>query len=215
MKIGLAGSVFVALLTAATPDRRLVPQDVFNLEYTSDPQISPDGRQVVYVRHFADIMTDRNYSNLWIVDFNGSNQRPLTTGNYSDSSPRWSPDGSRLAYISDRGGSPQVWVRWLDSGQTAKLTSLQEAPATINWSPDGKWLSFHALVPVAAPKIAEVPAAPKGATWAAPPVIIDKLIYRFNDAGYLKPGYHHIFVIPSDGGTPRQISSGNFNHGGV
>lgn len=215
MKLLLASCVFAAVLVAAAPDRRLVPQDVFNIEYTSDPQISPDGRQVVYVRHFADIMTDKNYSNLWIVDFNGSNHRPLTTGNYSDSAPRWSSDGGRLAYVSDRSGSPQIWVRWLDSGQTAKLTSLQESPAGINWSPDGKLLSFHALAPESALKIAEIPSAPKGATWAAPPVIIDKLIYRFNDAGYLKSGYHHIFVIPSEGGTPRQISGGNFDHGGV
>jgi acylaminoacyl-peptidase len=215
MKLPLAGVAFAVCLAGAAPDRRLTADDVFNMEYASDPQISPDGRRVVYARQFADIITDRNYSNLWIVDFDGSNHRPVTTGGFSDASPRWSPDGSRIAYISDRSGSPQIWVRWMDSGQTAKLTSLQESPAGISWSPDGKWIAFNSLVQSSPRKIADIPAAPKGAKWADPPVIIDKLVYRFNDAGYLKAGYHHLFVIPSEGGTPRQVSSGDFNHGGA
>ena len=87
--------------------------DVFNLEYTSDPQISPDGEWVVYVRQFADVMTDMNYSNLWLIRANGTDHRPLTTGQFHDSSPRWSPDGSRVAFMSDRDGTPQVFMYWI------------------------------------------------------------------------------------------------------
>jgi dipeptidyl aminopeptidase/acylaminoacyl peptidase len=209
-------AIFLAALAPAlfAASNRLSPSDAFQLELVADPQISPDGKRVVYVRQFADLMTDRNYSNLWIVDFDGSNHRPLTTGNYSDTSPRWSPDGSRLAYLSDREGSPQIHVRWMDTGQSARITNIQQPPSGINWSPDGKWISLVVLVPSPAPKIADVMPAPPGAKWADPPVIVNTMTYRFDQAGYLKPGYHHLFVVPAEGGTPRQISSGDFQHGG-
>src|SRR5215467_12680644 len=104
---------------------RLEPMDVFRVQVASDPQISPDGKRIVYVRQSADISADRRVSNLWIVNFDGSEHRPLTTGMYGDSSPRWSPDGTRIAYVSDRDGKSQLYVRWMDTGQTAKLTDLE------------------------------------------------------------------------------------------
>ena len=99
--------------------------DIFELQRAADPRISPDGSQVVYVRSFMDIMTDRRRSNLWIVDFEGTNHRPLTTGNENDSSPRWSPDGSKLLYVSSFDGSTQLWCRWMDTGQTATMPSRE------------------------------------------------------------------------------------------
>jgi dipeptidyl aminopeptidase/acylaminoacyl peptidase len=200
---------------AAAPSSRLTLNDIFQLETARDPQISPDGKRIVYVRSFADIMGDQRHSNLWIVNFDGSGHRPLTTGKFSDANPRWSPDGSQLAFTSNREGGGQIWRMWLDSGQLAKLTNVQQAPGGINWSPDGKWISFTALVPDGPRKpIAEIPVPPEGAKWADPAKVIDKLVYRFNGAGYLKPGFVHLFVVPSEGGTPRQISSGAFQHGG-
>jgi Tol biopolymer transport system component len=96
---------------------RLNASDIFNLQYASDPQISPDGKRIVYVRTFADIMTDKRLSNLWIVGFDGNDHRALTAGNLSDESPRWSPDGTRLAFLSDRDGTRQLYVRWMDTGK--------------------------------------------------------------------------------------------------
>ena len=90
---------------------RLTATDIFNIQYAQDPQISPDGKKIVYVRAFSDIMSDRNYSNLWTINPDGSDNRPLTTGSHQDNSPRWSPDGTRLAYISDLDGHPQIYVR--------------------------------------------------------------------------------------------------------
>ncbi len=212
--------VVLFLLSAAcfagTP-ARLSLTDIFQIETARDPQISPDGKRIVYVRTFADIMGDLRHSNLWVVNFDGTGHRPLTSGKFSDANPRWSPDGSQLTFTSNREGGTQIWRMWMDSGQMAKLSNVQETPAGVNWSPDGKWISFTMLVLEAAgaTKIAALPTAPEGAHWAAPAKVIDKLVYRFNGAGYLKPGYTHIFVLPAEGGTPRQISSGNFQHGGL
>jgi acylaminoacyl-peptidase len=210
-----AALALAGVLRADTPTKHLTIQDVFNLQLATDPQISSDGKRIVYVRQFSDIMTDRRHSNLWLVSVDGKDHRPLTTGNYDDTSPRWSPDGSQLLYISNRDGSSQIYRRWMDTGQTAKLTSLTSDPAGIAWSPDGKWVSFTAHVPEAAKQLIKMPSPPEGAKWAAPAKVIDKLVYRFNGAGYLKPGYTHLFVVPADGGTPRQISHGNFHHGGA
>src|SRR5437867_2359705 len=195
--------------------RRLSAEDVFNLELAANPQISADGRRIVYVRQFADINADKRRSNLWIINSDGSDHRPLTTGNFSDTSPRWSSDGTQIAYLSDRDGAAQIYRMWLDTGQTAKLTNLENAPGGIAWSPDGKWISFVAHVSEKPASIITMPQPPAGAKWAEPARVIDKLVYRFNGPGYLKPGYSHVFVVPSDGGTPRQISSGDFQHGGI
>jgi acylaminoacyl-peptidase len=211
--LGLAFGPYATAQTT-TPTKPLAIQDVFNLQLATDPQIVPDGKRIVYVRQFNDIMTDRRHSNLWIVSADGTYHRPLTTGNFNDASPRWSPDGSQLLYISDRDGSPQIYRRWMDTGQTAKLTSLTSPPAGIAWSPDGKWVSFTAHVPETRPPLIQMPAPPEGAKWAEPAKVIDQLFYRFNGAGYLKPGYTHLFVVPADGGTPRQVSQGHFQHGG-
>ncbi|MBI1788685.1 MAG: S9 family peptidase [Acidobacteria bacterium] len=209
--------VLAALLAARPSTAAKTPlraSDIFELKTATDPQISPDGRKIVYVRGFSDIMSDKRFSNLWIISFDGSDHRPLTTGNYNDTSPRWSPDGSRLIYLSDREGSVQIHMRWMDSGQTAKLTNLREAPGSLAWSPDGKQIAFFALVPDPPRKIGKLPDKPAGATWAEPAKIIDRMVYRFDRAGYLTPGYSQLFVLPADGRTPRQVSSGNFQHHG-
>lgn len=193
---------------------RLTAMDVFNLQFAGDPQISPDGKRVVYVRQFSDVMNDKRESNLWVINTDGTEDRALTNGNYSDSSPRWSPDGTRVAYISDRDGKPQIYVRWMDNGQTAELTNLESAPSEIAWSPDGKLISFSSFVQSDPPKIASLPKPPEGAKWADPPKVYDRLIYRFNGRGYLKYGFMQRFVVSSEGGAPRQLTSGNLPYGG-
>ena len=89
--------------------------DIFDYEYVSDPQISPDGKKIVYVRNFKDIMTDKNLSNLWIVNSDGSQNRPLTTGNQNDMSPKWSPDGKKLVFRSNmQDDKTKLFIMWLD-----------------------------------------------------------------------------------------------------
>src|SRR5262249_52976705 len=110
------------------PSNHIRPIDLFDLETTTDPQISPDGTRVAFVRNFSDIMKDRRRSNLWIINSDGSNLRPLTSGE-NDSSPRWSPDGQRLLYASTSEGATQIHVRWMDSGQVAKVTRCPKPPS--------------------------------------------------------------------------------------
>jgi acylaminoacyl-peptidase len=190
------------------------PMDVFHLEYASDPHISPDGKKVVYVRNFMDVMKDRRRSNLWVVTVDGADHRPLTAGKHGDHSPRWSPDGKRLAYVSDSGGSPQLYCRWMDTGQTAKLTDATTAPGNPSWSPDGKFIAFTLPVSDPDPAFVELPAKPEGAEWAASPKVIRRVMYRADGAGYLKDEHVQVFVVPADGGAPRQLTDGPFHHHG-
>lgn len=212
---GAAMTLMTSLAGAALPEsRRLHSIDVFQLEYADDAQISPDGSRIVYVRVSHDIMTDRARRNLWMVNADGTNNRPLLSGIRSFSSPRWSPDGTRIAYVSAAEGSPQLYVRWLDSGQTALLTNLTEPPDAITWSPDGKSIAFTQLVPANKPPLAAPPAKPDGATWAPPVKVIDRVTYRADGAGYLESGFDHIFIVSAEGGTPRQLTEGDFFDGG-
>src|SRR2546426_10260637 len=104
----LAGAVSPARAGPAPVGDRLTEMDVFDLELATDPQLSPDGRRIVYVREFSDVFTDQRYSNLWIIGVDGSETRPLTGGHHADAAPRWSPDGTRVVYVSDQDGSPQI-----------------------------------------------------------------------------------------------------------
>ncbi|QVL33724.1 S9 family peptidase [Telmatocola sphagniphila] len=188
------------------------PLDVFRLEYASDPQISPDGKQVVYVRNFLDIMKDKRRSNLWIVNSDGTDPRPLTSGTQNDFSPRWSANGKKLLYISSSSGTPQIHCRWMDSGQTAKLTNLTSAPANAVWSPDGEWIAFAMTVPEKSEAFAEMPEKPEGAEWSAPPKVIQKLLYRADGEGYLKDEHMQLFSVSAEGGAARQLTSGPYDH---
>src|SRR4051812_33033540 len=194
--------------------RRLHSIDVFQLEYADDVQISPDGSRIVYVRVSHDIMTDRVRRNLWTINADGTNNRPVRSENRNFSSPRWSADGTRIAYVSAAEGSPQLYVRWMDSGQTALLTNLTEAPDSITWSPDGKSIAFTQLVPADKQPLAVPPPKPEGANWAPPVKVIDSMTYRVDGAGYLESGFQHVFIVSAEGGTARQLTEGNFNDDG-
>lgn len=199
------------LLADPTP---FAAMDVFELEYADNPAVSPDGRTIVYVRHSNDVMTDRTRANLWQIDADGSHHRPLYSGLKNYNSPVWSPEGDRLAFTSNEEGSTQIYVRWMDTGQTALVTNIQKSPSSLSWSPDGKWLAFTMEVPAQSKPVAKARPKPKGAKWAEPARVIDTVRYQFDGRGIVEPQYRHVFVVPADGGTPRQLTTGNFNHRG-
>jgi dipeptidyl aminopeptidase/acylaminoacyl peptidase len=204
----------LSTLALAADPKGFSADDVFELEYASDPRISPDGSRIVYERRSNDIMTDGTRSNLWIIDVDGEDHTPLVSGTQSAGSSRWSPDGDRLAYVQSTDNGTGIHVRWMDSGQTGLVANLQKSPSSLTWSPDGRWLAF--VMPVAAKSepIAKPRAKPEGAEWSEPVKVIDSAQYRWDGQGFLETAYMHIFVLPADGGTPRQLTSGNFNHGG-
>ena len=214
MKLRIASALlFIASgLQAAQPN--FSPQDVFALAYASDPQVSPDGSFVVYTHNFMDIMEDRRRSNLWRMDIDGENARPLTTGAVNDRGARIAPDNQRVAYLSSDGRGVQIFVRWIDSGETLQLTRLDRAPRSLAWSPDGKWLAFALLVPSKPPVMGKLPEKPRGANWAEPPVVVERAVFRIDGAGVLPHGHTHVFVVSAQGGAPRQLTSGDYNQGG-
>ena len=203
--LGLVALLVSGSLMAATP---LKPMDVFDLESASEPRISPDGERVVYVRNFADVMSDQRFTSLWIVNTDGSGHRPILAGKHQANSPRWSPDGSRLAFISNHEGSPQIYVRWMDTGDTAAVTSETLPPSNLSWSPDGKQIAFTRLVADEPLVIGHMPAPPPGAQWAEPPKFTDQIAFRFDQVGEIPRGYMHFFVVPAEGGKARQVSQG-------
>jgi dipeptidyl aminopeptidase/acylaminoacyl peptidase len=191
-----------------TLDRYLSWEDV------SSPQLSPDGTRIVYQRSFIDPTTDSQHSALWIMNADGSRNRFLVEG----SSPGWSPDGTRLAYTAP--GEPrgtQIFVRWMDAeGAASQVTRLAEgSPSSIEWAPDGESIAFQTLVPEELGPEWEIdmPDRPDGADWTESPRIIERLNYRRDGSGWSPLGYRQLFVVPATGGAPRQITSGDWDHG--
>ncbi|MEO1647463.1 MAG: S9 family peptidase [Pseudomonadota bacterium] len=190
--------------------------DLFGLSVAADPQISPDGSQIAYVRRTNDIMTDRAVSSIWLIDVASGAQTPLVTGEGAHVSPRWSPDGTRLAYVSTQsGGGPELHVRWMASGQSANITSLAEGPGGVTWSPDGNSIAYTARVPGQGLTLGKPPAKPEGAEWGKPLQIVDRVTYRRDGGSYVKPGTRQLFLVSATGGAPRQLTFGEYSNGGA
>lgn len=204
--------LLLAFSLQAQVSDKLEMLDIFNLEYISDPQISPDGSKVIYVRNFKDVMTDKNLSNLWIVNFDGTQNRPLTNGNQNDRYPRWSNDGSKIIYLSNKSGKTELYLHWMDTKDEMVLVEAESTPSNVRWSPDDQHLSFNMFVAEAKVSPIRMPKKPQGADWNAPPKYIDELNWRSDGVGELPSGYNQLFTIPASGGTPRQLTDGPYNH---
>ncbi|MBM4186612.1 MAG: S9 family peptidase [Gemmatimonadetes bacterium] len=191
-------------------DTLLTVQHYLNWEGVGDPQISPDGSQIVYTRRWVNQVEDRWDTALWLMNSDGTKQRFLIKGG----SPRWSPDGTRIAYIAEADGKAQIFVRWMDAeGAVSQVTRLDESPGSLAWSPDGKWLSFAAMVPYDKTWKISMPSGPPGAKWTPAPRRVTDLHYRADRAGFMRDSYLHLFVVPADGGTARQITKGEWDVG--
>lgn len=204
----LAGSI--ALAQVEKDKSKLALNLALEMEDVSAPQLSPDGSQIIYTRQWVDKLNDSRESSLWMMNADGTKNRFLIDG----SALQWSPDGARIAFLAK--GKPQgtqIFVRWMDAeGAVTQITHVEKSPANLRWSPDGKWLAFTMLVPQKDNWDIKLPPKPEGAKWIEAPKIIDRLDYRRDRQGFLEEGFNHVFIVPADGGTPRQLTTGDYNH---
>src|SRR5205809_7869707 len=205
----LAGAALAAQETRSTT--LLTTEHYLDWERVSDAQISPDGSRIVYTRQHVNKLEDKWDSELWIMNADGSQHRFLVKGG----APRWSPDGKRLLYQGE--GEPkgsQLFVRWVDTdGPATQITHISEAPRNAKWSPDGKSIAFSMFVPEQDKWSISMPPEPKGAKWTPAPRIVSSLHFRQDQIGFLDDGYTHLFVVPSDGGTARDLTPGKWSVG--
>src|SRR2546422_1555959 len=206
-----AGAVLAAPAQETASDTLLTVDHYLDWEQVADPQISPDGAQIVYTRRWVNKVDDKWESALWIMSVDGSHHRFLVKG----SDARWSPDGRRILYLAD--GEPkgtQIFVRWMDAeGASSQITRVAEKPSDAKWSPDGKAISFVMVVPDSTAWSISLPKAPEGAKWTAAPRVVDDLHYRQDRVGFMRQGYTHLFSVPADGGTARALTSGRWHVG--
>jgi dipeptidyl aminopeptidase/acylaminoacyl peptidase len=192
-------------------DTLFTVEKYLDYEQVQDPQISPDGSQIVYTRRYVNKMEDRWEASLWIMNADGTRNRFLAKG----SSPRWSPDGSRIAFLNE--GEPsgtQLFVRWMDAeGATSQVTRVNEPMGDVRWSPDGRSIGFSMFVPKQNTWKIDMPTAPTGAKWTPAPKYVTDLHYRQDGRGFNRSGFRHLFVVPADGGTPRALTSGEWSIG--
>lgn len=213
---------FVVCLTAclfavsghATGLPPLAPEDVFQLRYISSPIVDSRGERILYLRNELDIMKDQRRSSLWQIDVDGKNHRPVTANAVGVSAVALAPDDLRVAYVARDDVGAQIFLQWLDTGASTALTRMAQTPRNLTWSPDGKWLAFSMLVPVKPPTMGKLPTKPKGAEWADPPVVVDRTIYRSDGLGNRPHGFLQVFVLPTGGGSPLQVTDGDYHHRG-
>ncbi len=209
--------VFTCTLFSQIEKRPFDYNDVFDLQYVTNPKISPDGKEIIYTKNSFDIMKDRRVGELWIINSDGTGNRKLTNLTNEESQAEWSHDGSRIAFSSRTEAGSEIHVLWRESGVIANISQLESSPSSLIWSPNDEYIAFKMFVAGKSPKIAvEQIKPPKGAKWAEKPRLTTKLNHESDGRGYIKDGFTHIFLIPSDGGKVRQCTSGDYNHfGGI
>jgi len=187
-----------------TAGRPFQPADILALRSASDAQPSPDGQHIAYVVTELDQASDRARSSVWLVASRGDTPRRLTTPTWSSSQPRWSPDGQRLAFISDRADGAQVWLLSLQGGEVVPLSNV---PGGVTgppvWSPDGRRVAFTGIVSSAA---RAAPGAPR---------VIRRLRYLLNGYGYIGDSFWHVFSVGADDAVPSpavQLTAGPWHH---
>jgi len=207
-----AGAMALAFLLVAGPagaqqKRPITFQDLAAMHRLSGPQLSPDGKWIAYEVGTPDMEANRVVRNIWLVPATGGDARQITRGG-SDTRPRWSPDGKRIAFLSARDGEQQIYWINLEGGDANRLTFLSGGADTEIWSPDGKWIAFVSNVypdcKDEACNAARRAAKDKSKVKAR---IYTSLLYRHWNAWW-DGTRSHLFVMPAGGGTARDLTPG-------
>lgn len=193
----------------AKKKRSIRAQDLFRLESVTYAELSPDGKHVVYAMQQGDRATLKKHSNLWIAPVEGGKPYRFTSGKHSDTLPRWSPDGSRIAFISNRAAAaqPQLYIIPFGGGEARQLTTLHGDFDSFEWSPDGK-----ALVCQFRKQDAEVAAREKDEQKKQRGIVarhITRVFYSLDGAGFLPQERWHLWVIDAESGKARQLTEGD------
>jgi dipeptidyl aminopeptidase/acylaminoacyl peptidase len=202
----------------AANKRPMQVDDLFKFKRVADPQISPDGKQVVYaITEITDAAQNKKHTHLWLAATDGkSAPRQLTSSGKSDSHPRWSPDGTKILFESTRGGTPQLYVLDLKTGGEAiKLTNISTGAGTGIWSPDGKHVAFVSAIDPAFSTLPFAESDKKNADKEKAnedsPVkarTFTRLFYRHWDS-YVEDKRQHLFVVGADGKDTRDVTPGD------
>lgn len=187
--------------------RSLALADLLALRVVSDPQISPDGRQVAFVEETLDHEANAVRSRIWLVGAEeGDLPRPLTAGVSRDSQPRWSPDGQAIAFVSNRDGASRVWVLPMNGGEPRRLVDQPAGAHDPAWSPDCCWVAFIAPGPEERGEPAVVEPDP-----ARRVVRLRELRHKLDGRGFFGPERNHVWIASTDGSTVEQLTDGPFD----
>src|SRR5712692_5037488 len=194
-----------AAQTAAKPG--ITFDDLISLHRISEVQVSPDGKWAAYRVATPDLQANRSASNLWIVSTAGGPPQQLTRSG-RDSRPQWSPDGKRLAFLSTRDATAQVYLLSLEGGEASKLTSLSTGADNVLWSPDGKTLAFTSEVyPDCRDDACNSKRDAEREKSKVKARLYDHLLYRHWNV-WSEGKRSHLFVVSVEGGTPRDLTHG-------
>src|ERR1051325_7869154 len=178
--------------------RGITAEDYFAFESAGDPQIAPDGKWAAYTVTTIDQKQNRRFSRIWIAALDGSHPPvPFTGETASSSSPRWSPDGRFMAFLSSReGGRAQIWLLSRNGGEARRLTNLDGGASAIEWSPDSSRLVALTRTGPDQSKSSDVRH-------------YSHINYKFNDTGFFDQKHSHIVVVDARTGTEKQITDGD------
>ena len=206
--LAILALVLVTSMAGAQQRRAMTIRDFLGVERPGEPAISPDGRWVAYNVTTPDLATFKKRTDLWLVAAAGGEPRRISTEALGGRSARWSPDGQHLAYVTTRGGTPQVWIFETAKGTRRQLTRLSTGADGPVWAPTGGMIAFVSQVyPDCADDACNQRRAREEERNPSKARIYDQLLYRHWNA-WSDGTRSHLFVVPAAGGAPRDLLAG-------